>query len=72
MNHVGMLVDVSHCGRQTTLDAIAHASRPIAATHSSCAALNDVPRSKTDDQIRRLAAKGGVIGIYMMPFLRAS
>ena len=72
MNQVGILVDVSHCGRQTTLDAIAHSTKPIAATHSSCAALNDVPRAKTDEQIRRLAAKGGVIGIYMMPFLRAS
>jgi membrane dipeptidase len=72
MNQAGMLVDVSHCGRQTTLDAIAHSTKPIAATHSSCAALNDVPRSKTDDQLRRMAAKGGVVGIYMMPFLRAS
>ena len=72
MNQLGILVDVSHCGRQTTLDAIAHSTRPIAATHTSCAALNDVPRAKTDDQIRRLATKGGVIGIYMMPFLRAA
>ena len=72
MNEVGILVDVSHCGRQTTLDAITHSTKPIAATHSSCAALNDVPRAKTDDQMRRLADKGGVIGIYMMPFLRAS
>lgn len=72
MNERGLLVDTSHCGRQTTLDAIAHSTRPVAATHSGCAALNDVPRSKTDEQLRALAAKGGVIGIYMMPFLRAS
>ena len=72
MNDVGILVDVSHCGRQTTLDAIASSTKPIAVTHSSCAALNDVPRAKTDEQIRRLAVKGGVIGIYMMPFLRSS
>lgn len=72
MNALGMLVDVSHCGRQTTLDATAHSTKPIAATHSSCAALNDVPRSKTDEQIRKIADKGGVMGIYMMPFLRAS
>ena len=71
MNQEGILVDVSHCGRQTTLDAIAHSTKPIAATHSSCAALNGVPRAKTDDQIRRLAAKGGVIGMYMMPFTRS-
>ncbi len=72
MNELGMLVDTSHCGRQTTLDAIAGSTKPIAVTHSSCAALNDVPRAKTDDQIRRLAERGGVIGIYMMPFLRAA
>ncbi len=72
MNELGVLVDTSHCGRQTTLDAIAGSTKPIAATHSSCAAINDVPRAKTDDQIRRLADRGGVIGIYMMPFLRAA
>jgi membrane dipeptidase len=71
MTTLGILVDVSHCGRRTTDDAIAHATRPIAATHTSCAALADVPRAKTDEQLRRLAAKGGVAGIYMMPFLRS-
>ena len=72
MNELGVLVDASHCGRQTTLDAIAMSTKPVAVTHSSCAALNDVPRAKTDDQIRRLAERGGVMGIYMMPFLRAA
>jgi membrane dipeptidase len=72
MATLGILVDVSHCGRRTTDDAIAYATRPIAATHTSCAALADVPRAKTDDQLRRLAAKGGVAGMYMMPFLRLS
>lgn len=72
MTTLGILVDVSHCGRRTTDDAIAHTTTPIAATHTSCAALADVPRAKTDDQLRRLAAKGGVAGIYMMPFLRMS
>lgn len=71
MNELGMLVDTSHCGRRTTLEAIAVSTKPIAATHSGCAALNDVPRNKTDEQLRALAAKGGVIGIYTMPFLRA-
>jgi membrane dipeptidase len=72
MNELGILVDTSHCGRRTTLDAIAVSTKPIAATHSGCAALNDVPRNKTDEQLRALAAKGGVIGIYTMPFLRAA
>jgi membrane dipeptidase len=63
MNEVGMLVDVSHCGDRTTLDAIELSAQPIAITHSNCRALNDHPRLKTDEAIRNLAAKGGVIGI---------
>ncbi|MDT9600188.1 dipeptidase [Sphingosinicella rhizophila] len=63
MNKVGMLVDVSHCGPRTTLDAIAASPRPIAITHSNCKALNDHPRLKTDEAIRACAAKGGVMGI---------
>lgn len=63
MNEVGMLIDVSHSGDRTTLDAIELSPRPIAVTHSNCRALNDHPRLKTDDAIRKLAAKGGVMGI---------
>lgn len=63
MNKVGMLVDVSHCGDRTTLDAIAISPRPIAITHSNCRALVDHPRVKTDEAIKALGAKGGVMGI---------
>jgi membrane dipeptidase len=63
MNQVGMLVDVSHSGDRTTLDAIELSPRPIAITHSNCRALNNHPRLKTDEAIRKLAAKGGVMGI---------
>jgi membrane dipeptidase len=63
MEDVGMLVDVSHCGDRTTLDAIEAARGPIAITHSNCRAINDHPRLKTDEAIRKLAAKGGVMGI---------
>jgi membrane dipeptidase len=63
MNKVGMLVDVSHCGERTTLDAIELSAGPIAITHSNCRALNNHPRLKTDEAIRKLAAKGGVMGI---------
>ena len=63
MNEVGMLVDVSHCGDRTTLDAIELSPKPIAITHSNCRALNNHPRLKTDEAITKLAAKGGVIGI---------
>lgn len=63
MNEVGMLVDASHCGDRTTLDAIELSKGPIAITHSNCRALNNHPRLKTDEAIQKLAAKGGVMGI---------
>lgn len=72
MNEIGTLVDLSHCGRRTTTDAIAMSTKPVAATHSGCAAIAAVPRNKTDEQLKLLADKGGVIGIYTMPFLRMS
>lgn len=63
MNDAGMLVDVSHSGDRTTLDAIAISTRAIAFTHGNCRALCNHPRDKTDEAIRALAAKGGVMGI---------
>ncbi|HSU84680.1 MAG TPA: membrane dipeptidase [Thermoanaerobaculia bacterium] len=71
MNELGVLVDLSHCGHRTTLDGIAMSKRPVAITHAGCAAVADLPRNKTDEELRRLADKGGVMGIYFMPFLRA-
>ena len=69
MNEIGILVDLSHCGRRTATDAIKLSKKPVAFTHSGCAALNDHPRNRTDAEIRACAEKGGVIGIYFMPFL---
>jgi membrane dipeptidase len=63
MNKVGMLIDVSHCGDRTTLDAIEISPKPIAITHSNCRAIVNHPRLKTDEAIRALAKKGGVMGI---------
>lgn len=63
MNEIGMLVDVSHCGDKTTLDAMDISKKPIAITHSNCRALNNHPRLKTDEAIRKLATVGGVMGI---------
>ncbi|MFM7067494.1 MAG: dipeptidase [Gammaproteobacteria bacterium] len=63
MNEVGMLVDVSHCGDLTTLDAFELSRKPVAITHSNCRALVNHPRCKTDEAIRRMAANGGVMGI---------
>lgn len=70
MNVLGILVDLSHCGRRTTADALAASRRPVAFTHTGCAALADHPRNKTDEELRALANRGGVAGIYFMPYLR--
>ena len=72
MNELGMMVDLSHCGTHTTDDAIAMSSKPVAITHSGCRGVFDHPRSKGDATLRKLADKGGVIGIYMMPFINAA
>jgi membrane dipeptidase len=64
MNKLGMAVDVSHCGDRTTLDAFDVSKKPVLITHSNCRALNPShPRCKTDEAIKAMAAKGGVMGI---------
>lgn len=63
MNEVGMLVDVSHCGERTTLDAFEISKKPVAITHSNCKALVNHPRLKTDEAIQKMAKSGGVMGI---------
>jgi membrane dipeptidase len=69
-NALGLLLDLSHCGQRTTAEAIAASKRPVAITHTGCRALSDVPRNKRDEELRALADRGGVVGIYFMPFLR--
>jgi len=71
MDELGMLVDLSHCGPRTTRDGIEASARPVAITHSGCKAIFDHPRSKDDDTLRRMAERGGVMGIYLMPFLNS-
>lgn len=65
-------LDLSHGGTRTIAEGIAAATRPMAISHTGCRALNDVPRNVSDATLRALADKGGVAGIYLMPFLRAS
>ena len=67
MNRLGILVDVSHCGPQTTLDAIEASPKPIAFTHANPIVRCSHPRNKTDDALKRLAAKGGVVGVVVFP-----
>jgi len=63
MNELGMIVDVGHTGYQSTLDAVEVSGKPIVYSHTNCKALCDHPRNKTDEQIKALARKGGVIGL---------
>jgi len=64
MNQVGMAVDVSHCGEQTSIDACGVSKKPVLITHSNARALNpQQPRTKSDDAIRAMAKTGGVMGI---------
>jgi len=69
MNKVGVLVDLSHSGRQTTFDGIEFSNKPVAFTHTMVEALRPGhPRAKTDDQLRALAEKGGVVGIAALGY----
>jgi membrane dipeptidase len=70
MEDVGMVVDISHCADQTTLDALAATTRPPVFTHaSSRALLPSCMRCKTDEALLKLKAKGGVVGIPMIRFM---
>ena len=67
MNKLGIAIDVSHSGDQTSLDTIEVSDRPIFITHAGARALWNTKRLKPDDVIKACAAKGGVIGIEAAP-----
>ena len=72
MNRTGIMVDLSHGAESSFYDALEISKYPIVCSHSNCKALCDVPRNLTDDQMRALAAKGGVAHITLYHgFLRA-
>lgn len=64
----GMVVDLSHCGRATTLDAIDVAEGPVAITHAFCEELADHDRAKSDTELEALADADGYLGIVAVPF----
>lgn len=67
MNRLGILIDLSHCGPRTTLEAIEYSELPVAITHANPSSQFAHPRNKTDDTIRALAEKGGMIGALSFP-----
>ena len=70
MNAVGMLVDLSHANMPTMADAIAHSRVPVTISHTACDAVHAHVRNTTDENLRALAERGGVVGVCQLrPFL---
>jgi len=67
MNRLGMMVDISHVSDETFWNALQVSQAPLIASHSSCRAVFDHPRNLSDDMLRALAAKGGVVMINYYP-----
>jgi membrane dipeptidase len=72
MNEIGVALDLSHSNTKTTADGIAASTRPVLITHAGCRAVHMHPRNKEDREMKALADKGGVMGIYMLPYLTES
>ncbi|MEP6495787.1 MAG: membrane dipeptidase [bacterium] len=69
INEAKVVLDLSHSGQKTIAEGIAASKVPLAITHSGCRSLVDLPRNTFDAEMRALANKGGVFGLYLMPFL---
>ena len=69
MNELGIIVDLSHCGKQTSYDGIQFSDPPACFTHTMCESIyRNHPRAKTDNQIRTMADKGGVMGVAALGY----
>ena len=71
LNQLGIVVDTGHCGRQTTLDACKHSTKPVVASHTGASAVFAHNRAKSDEEIKAIAQTGGVVGIFAMPWFIA-
>lgn len=72
MNRLGIAIDLSHANSATMADVLDLAGKPPVMTHAGCAAIHAHPRNKSDEQLRSLAERGGVVGIFALPYLTAS
>jgi membrane dipeptidase len=63
MNQLGMVVDLSHCSERTTLEAIEESRQPVVFSHANVRAISDCPRNHTDEELKRVAETGGVVGL---------
>jgi len=69
LNEARVMLDLSHSGERTCLEATRLSREPVSINHTGCRALVDLPRNKTDEELRLVAERGGFVGIYFMPFL---
>jgi microsomal dipeptidase-like Zn-dependent dipeptidase len=67
MNRVGMLVDLSHVGNRTSLDAVHHSAKPVSITHANPLWFSDTPRNKPDEVMQAVVDRGGVVGACLYP-----
>ena len=72
LNDSRIMVDLSHSGENTCLEAARISAQPVSINHTGCRALADLPRNKTDEELRLVASRGGFVGIYFMPFLNTT
>ena len=72
MNEIGVALDLSHANTQTIAEGIAASKKPPIVSHSGCRSVHLHPRNMEDREMKALAAKGGVMGIYMLPYLTPS
>jgi membrane dipeptidase len=68
MNELGIIVDLSHCGEATSRDGIAVSKRPPAFTHTMCKTVYDHVRAKSDELLKAISAKGGIVGIASLGY----
>lgn len=69
MNRIGMIVDLSHAGERTALDALRLSKAPVIFSHSAARRLADTPRNVSDEVLREVARNGGVVMVPLVPYL---
>lgn len=72
MNELVVAIGLSHCGQRTTAEAIESFTKPVLVTHAGCYAVHSHPRNREDRELRAMAERGGVVGMYFMPYLVTS
>ncbi|HEX4860293.1 MAG TPA: membrane dipeptidase [Rhizomicrobium sp.] len=72
MNAQGVAIDISHANEATSKDVLGASKPPVLITHAGCAVIHPHPRNKPDWLLKAVADKGGVVGIFDLPYLTAS